>query len=273
MQHLLDIASLNKHVIERILQSALSVSDSPQTAGNLEGRLVMNLFYEPSTRTRVSFEVAAKRLGMHVINIAAGGSSVVKGETLMDTFQTLQAMSPDVIIIRHPDNGSVAGLAKLAPAGLSGDLDSLRILIAGDLNHSRVAKSNITMLKKLGAGEIRLAAPEMLMPNPEMREGTHCFDNLDQALQGADVVMMLRIQHERLRGLDLPGDEDYHLDWGLTAGRLQRAAPNCRVMHPGPMNRGVEIASDVAYGPQSLILQQVRNGVYARMAILLDLLS
>lgn len=300
LDHLLDIASLDDDQIHSLLRMARQIKSEPGRFRNLcSGRLMINLFYESSTRTRFSFEIAAKRLGMDVVNFTAAGSSVSKGETLLDSFRTLAAMAPDIIVVRHPDDGAAAGLAAVARSGLRvvnagdgchahpsqavldaltlsehfEDFSQLRILIAGDLHHSRVTRSDVEMLRRLGTGEIRLAAPEPLRPGPETARGTIQFDDLDRAIEGVDVVMMLRIQHERQSGLDLPSAEDYHRAWGLNAERLSRAAPGCRVMHPGPMNRGVEISSEVADGPQSLILEQVANGVFARMSILLSLLG
>lgn len=294
-RHLLDIASQPTRVLRAMLDSAAQIADDPAAWHDAcAGRLLVNLFYEPSTRTRVSFETAAIRLGMRVINIAASDSSVKKGETLMDTFQTLQAMAPDVVVIRHPDNNALAPLAAAASDRLHlvnagdgsrahptqalldaltlmqhfEDLRQLKILVAGDLHHSRVTRSDVALFKKLGVGEIRLCAPPGLEAGPNVTEGAHCFSDIDEALEGVDVVMMLRIQHERLAGIALPDSESYHRRWGLTPERLGLAAPGCLVMHPGPMNRGVEIASAVADGPQSVILAQVANGVAARMAVL-----
>lgn len=303
-RHFLDIDSQPTPVLQAMLDDAARIAiDSevnPMTyQESCPGRLLINLFYEPSTRTRVSFEVAAIRLGMRVVNVAAADSSVKKGETLMDTFQTLQAMSPDVVVVRHPDNDALAPLAAAAVEGVhvvnAGDgsrahptqalldaltlmrhfdsLASLRILVAGDLNHSRVTRSDVALFKKLGVGEIRLCAPPGLEAGPRVAEGALCFSDLDDALEGVDVVMMLRIQHERLAGDALPESKRYHQQWGLTPERLERAAPGCLVMHPGPMNRGVEIASMVADGPKSVVLQQVTNGVAARMAVLRALIG
>jgi aspartate carbamoyltransferase catalytic subunit len=299
-EHLLDIASLSESQVRSILDTAHAIKADPgrfRTA--CADRLLINLFYEPSTRTRFSFEIAARRLGMHVVNFTAAGSSVVKGETLLDSFKTLEAMAPDACVVRHPDDGSVAELAAAVNPGLHvinagdgshahpsqamldaftlqqhfDDLSRVRILIAGDLCHSRVTKSDIEILKKLGIGEIRLAAPPQLQPDKKNSAGTVVFNSMDEAIEGVDVVMMLRIQHERLSGEILPGSEAYHNEWGLSQERLQLAAPGCLVMHPGPMNRGVEISSEVADGPQSVILEQVANGVFARMAILKSMLA
>jgi aspartate carbamoyltransferase catalytic subunit len=280
-RHLLDIQSQAPEVLQAMLDDALTLVDNPEAlAGAGRDRLLINLFYEPSTRTRVSFEVAALRLGMRVVNIAASDSSVKKGETLMDTFRTLEAMAPDLMVIRHPDNDALQPLAEAAQSVSiinAGDgsrahptqalldaltlrrrferLDRLKVLVAGDLHHSRVTRSNVALFKKLGIGEIRLCAPAGLEAGPRVSTGTRCFSSLDQALEGVDVVMMLRIQHERLAGMAIPDGESYHRQWGLTSSRLKLAAPGCLVMHPGPMNRGVEISSEVADGPQSVILE------------------
>lgn len=299
-QHLLDIEDTPVESLQAILDTAQALLESPgRAAGRLRGRLLMNLFYEPSTRTRVSFEVAAIRLGMEVVNIAAADSSVKKGETLRDTFLTLQSMAPDVIVLRHPEDGAPGPLADLATDGLHlvnagdgsrahptqalldaltlrqhfDDLSRVKVLVAGDLHHSRVTRSGVTLMKKLGVGEIRLAAPPGMQAGARVSEGARLFDELDSALEGVDAVMMLRIQRERLAGMKAPDAAEYHRRWGLSRKRLERAAPHCIVMHPGPMNRGAEIDSDVADGPRSVILQQVRNGVFVRMATLLHLLG
>ncbi|MEE4175017.1 MAG: aspartate carbamoyltransferase catalytic subunit [Xanthomonadales bacterium] len=297
--HLLDIESTPPAVLKHILALAAEIRERPAAfAGAAEGRLLINLFYEPSTRTRVSFEVAALRLGLRVVNVAAADSSVKKGETLMDTFRTLQAMAPDVLVVRHPEDGALTPLAEAAAPGLhlvnagdgarshptqalldlvtlqqhAGPLENLTVLVAGDLHHSRVTRSGAALMKALGVGELRLCAPPGLEAGPRVTEGARCFDSLDEALVGADVVMMLRIQRERLAGMAIPDPESYHRRWGLTEERLALASPGCLVMHPGPMNRGVEIASSVADGPRSLILDQVENGVYTRMAVIHTLL-
>jgi aspartate carbamoyltransferase catalytic subunit len=299
-QHLLDIASLTKQQVLQILNRARVIKADPGSyASAYTGQLLVNLFYEPSTRTRFSFEIAARRLGMDVVNFSTASSSVVKGETLLDSFKTLEAMAPNAFVVRHQEDGSVAQLAAAAGPGLHvinagdgshahptqamldaltlqehfEDLSKVRILIAGDLSHSRVTKSDIEIFKKLGVGEIRLVAPAQLRPSARNSEGTVLFDHMDDAIEDVDVIMMLRIQHERFTGEVLPGSEAYHREWGLNEDRLKRAAPGCLVMHPGPMNRGVEISSEVADGPQSVILNQISNGVWARMAILYELLA
>jgi len=281
-----------------LLTLALDVADHPLAWRDaLEGRLLINLFYEASTRTRVSFETAAKRLGMHVVNVSNTGSSVEKGETLHDTFYTLQAMEPDFVVVRHPIEGTAEDLATLAEPGTHvinagdgtaahptqalldaitlkqhfGDLSNLVIVMAGDIQHSRVARSSLALLSRLGVGEIRLAGPAEFIPKEHITSKAIVYESLDSALQGADVVMMLRIQKERIFGLNIPAAADYHREWGLTESRLALASADCRVLHPGPINREVEISSAVADGPQSLIRNQVRNGLHTRMALLLAL--
>jgi len=296
--HFTEINHCSREQLEELIHLAMKISSDPAPFENTrQGKMLVNLFYEPSTRTRVSFEVAAKRLGMHVINVTATGSSVEKGETLTDTFYTIQAMGPDCIVVRHPEEGNARKLAALAEPGIHvinagdgiaahptqalldavtlrqhvGSFEHLVLVMAGDIRHSRVARSVISLLKKLGAGEIRLAGPPEFMPGEAAVEGTRVFDDLDSAIRGANAVMMLRIQKERITGLDIPGAKEYHREWGLTTRRLGLTGSGCHVLHPGPMNRGVEISSEVADSPQSLIRNQVRNGLYARMALLLTL--
>ncbi len=298
IQHFLDIESLSHRQLEALLKLATEIAADPGAFANrLNGRVLINLFFEPSTRTRLSFEIAAKRLGMQVVNFWSDSSSAVKGEALIDTFHTLAAMGPDVMAIRHSQDGVVESLASQAEAGThiinagdgsfqhptqalvdaltlslaSRDFGSLKITIAGDIAHSRVARSAIDVFRKLGVAGIRLAGPEELLPSEETA-GVEIHTNLDEAVSGADVIMMLRIQRERFGSLALPDEHAYFEAWGLTPKRLSLAAKGCLVMHPGPVNRGIEIASEVADGSQSLIREQVRNGVFARMAVLLTLL-
>jgi aspartate carbamoyltransferase catalytic subunit len=298
INHFTEVGDCSREQLERLLDLSLNIAANPLAFENTRtGRMLVNLFYEASTRTRVSFEAAAKRLGMHVINVTATGSSVEKGESLKDTFYTIQALGPDCIVIRHPEEGNASRLAAIAEEGIhvinAGDgtaahptqalLDALtlkqnfadfgeiRLVMAGDIRHSRVARSAIVMLRKLGVGEIRLAGPREFIPGDGSTRGATVYDRLDDAMEGANAVMMLRIQKERITGLDIPDAGDYHREWGLDAKRLGMARPGCFVLHPGPMNRGVEIASEVADSNQSLIQSQVRNGLYARMALLLTL--
>jgi len=296
-QHLLAIENLSRQQLGSLLDLSIQIADEPDAFANrLAGKVLINLFLEPSTRTRISFEIAAKRLGMHVINFRPASSSVVKGEVLVDTFQTLQAMAPDVIAIRHPQDGTIASLAAVAEAGVHlvnagegrsqhptqalldvvtlqrarGDLTGLSVTIAGDIRHSRVAQSSIAVLKKLAVARIRLAGPADLLPADGI-EGVDFFTSLDEAISDADVVMMLRIQRERFGQMAVPDKKTYFKTWGLTPRRLELASAGCLVLHPGPVNRGVEIASEVVDGSQSLIREQVTNGVYTRMAVLLAL--
>ena len=298
LNHFTDVGDCSREQLEQLLDLAFSISRDIRAFENTRtGRMLVNLFYEASTRTRVSFEAAAKRLGMHVINVSATGSSVEKGESLEDTFYTIQAMGPDCIVVRHPEEGNAARLASVAEPGVhvinAGDgtaahpsqalLDALtlkqafpdfseiRLVMAGDIRHSRVARSAIKMLRVLGIGEIRLAGPPEFMPGDGTTEGTRVFNELDAAVSGANAIMMLRIQKERISGLHIPDAEEYHREWGLNRERLSLATDGCVVLHPGPMNRGVEISSDVADSPQSLIRRQVRNGLHTRMALLLTL--
>lgn len=298
LHHFTEISECTPQQLEDLLDLALKISQDVCAFENTRaGRMLVNLFYEASTRTRVSFEAAAKRLGMHVINVSASGSSVEKGETLLDTFYTIQAMGPDCIVVRHPEEGNANRLASVAEPGVhvinAGDgtaahptqalLDAMtlkqnflnfseiRLVMAGDIRHSRVARSSIEMLTKLGIGEIRLAGPPDFMPGEVTSAGITVYDDLNEAVRGANAIMMLRIQKERISGLDIPEPGAYHREWGLDAVRLGLASDGCYVLHPGPMNRGVEIASAVADSRQSLIRSQVRNGLYARMALLLKL--
>jgi aspartate carbamoyltransferase catalytic subunit len=250
----------------------------------------MNLFFEPSTRTRLSFEIAEKRLSADTLGVTTAMSSVVKGETLADTARTLEAMAPDMIVIRHAASGAAHLLSRVCRSSIinagdgthehptqalldaftmrerTGRLAGLSVAIIGDLLHSRVLRSNALLLTKMGAA-VRACGPPALIPPGLDRLGI-TTSSVDEALDGADVVMMLRLQHERMHGLYLPSLREYFTLFGLTAARLSRASPEAIVMHPGPMNRGVEIASDVADGPRSVILDQVANGVAVRMAVL-----
>lgn len=298
LNHFTEIDHCSREQLNDLIHLAMEISSDPTPFTNRRrGKMLVNLFYEPSTRTRVSFEAAAKRLGMHVINVSATGSSVEKGESLTDTFYTIQAMGPDCIVVRHPEEGNARMLASIAEPGVHvinagdgtaahpsqalldvvtlrqhvGSFEQLILVMAGDIRHSRVARSVIALLNKLGVGEIRLAGPAEFMPGPAGAAGARVFDNLDSAIKGANAVMMLRIQKERITGVNIPGAEEYHREWGLTARRMELTESGCHVLHPGPMNRGVEISSEVADSPQSLIRNQVRNGLYARMALVLTL--
>jgi aspartate carbamoyltransferase catalytic subunit len=289
------IAALEPMEIQLILNTAeelLEVARRPiKKVPALRGATVVNLFMEPSTRTRFSFEVAEKRLSADTLNFSASTSSVSKGETLVDTARNLMAMAPDYIVIRHPHVGAPHRLAGVVPASIinAGDginehptqalldaftmrqhfgrLAGLKVVIAGDIRHSRVARSNAFLLKKMGA-EVRFAAPASLLPVGVEELGAETFLRFEPALEGADVVMMLRIQRERQKNVNFPSLREYYDFFALTPERLALAASEAVVMHPGPMNRGVEIDSLVADGPRSVILEQVTNGVAIRMAIL-----
>ncbi|KQN26527.1 aspartate carbamoyltransferase catalytic subunit [Sphingomonas sp. Leaf33] len=290
------IAGLQPHEILFLLDEAEGWIEANRTRAKGDGRLAgvtqINAFFENSTRTLLSFEIAGKRLGADVVNMHAAQSSVKKGETLIDTAVTLNAMRADVIVIRHMSSGAVRLIAEKVdcPVLNAGDgrhehptqalLDALtirrrrgsvegqRVVICGDVLHSRVARSNILALTALAA-EVRVCAPSTLMPPAIEAFGVTPFTDFDAALDGADVVMMLRVQNERMTGGFIPSTREYHLRYGLTAERLARAAPHALVMHPGPMNRGVEITSEVADHPtRSAITEQVEMGVAVRMACL-----
>ncbi|MGA9333137.1 MAG: aspartate carbamoyltransferase catalytic subunit [Rudaea sp.] len=265
----------------------------------LTGRTVINLFFEPSTRTRTSFDLAAQRLGAKVINFDIANSSTSKGESLLDTVHTLEAMHCDAFVVRHKQTGTPEFIARhlrsraaVLNAGdgnhahpTQGLLDAvtlrrhrpdpggLRAVICGDILHSRVARSDIHMLRALQVREIRLCAPPELQVASADFPDCRIFHNFDEALDGVDVVIMLRLQKERMQAAAIPSESDYFRRYGLSAARLKQAHHDCLVMHPGPVNRGVEIADDVVDGPQSLVLDQVANGVFARMAALATLLK
>lgn len=292
---LLGIADLSPAEIEMVLDTAESfreVAERPiKKVPTLRGRTVMNLFFESSTRTRSSFELAEKRLSADSLNFSGSGSALAKGESLLDTARTLQAMAPDLVIIRHQHPGVPHLLSGRIAAGVinagdgahehptqalldaftirlhKGRLEGLRVAIVGDIEHSRVVRSNIHLLVKMGA-VVTVAGPRTMMPVAVEAMGARVAYDLDSAISGADVVMMLRVQLERHGNSLFPSTREYFDLFGLTRERLARARPDAIVMHPGPMNRGVEIASDVADGETSVILEQVANGVAVRMAVL-----
>src|SRR3954468_10712380 len=295
-RHLLGIEPLTPEEITLILDTAegfKEVSERPvKKVPALRGQLVINLFMKASTRTRVSFEIAEKRLSADTLNFAASGSSVEKGETLIDTAENLMAMRPDMIVIRHKYPGAPKMLADRLPASVinAGDgshehptqalldaftireklgrLQGVNVSIIGDISHSRVVRSNIHLLTKMKAN-VTLAGPPSLMPAEIERMGVRVVNSLNQAIDGADVIMMLRVQLERQGKLSFPSLREYYNTFGLTPERRARANSEAIIMHPGPMNRGVEIASDVADDPRrSVILEQVTNGVAVRMAVL-----
>jgi len=298
LRHLLTLEGLTKAQLEALLTRAQKfvkpVGVLPVQTRSLDGITVANMFTEPSTRTRVSFELAAKRLGADVVNLEVQLSSRVKGESMLDTIYTLEACHVDVFVIRDAEAGvpglvashvkphvSVlsAGEAHLShpTQGLLDALtilqakqkfDGLKVAIVGDVKHSRVARSAWHVLTTLGVGEIRIVAPRALMPEAGEFMGCERFTSIDGGITGVDVIMMLRIQKERMATAQIPDADRYFAKYGLSAERLSRARPDAIVMHPQPMNRGIEIASDVADGPQSVIRDQVRNGVAVRMAVL-----
>ncbi len=298
LRHLLTLEGMTRAQIEALLTRAQKfvkpVGEPPVQSRSLDGVTVANMFTEPSTRTRVSFELAAKRLGADVVNLEVQLSSRVKGESMLDTIYTLEACHVDVFVIRDAESGvpemvathvhphvSVlsAGEAHVShpTQGLLDALtilqhkkkfDGLKIAIVGDVKHSRVARSAWHVFTTLGVGEIRIVAPKALMPDAGEFGECERFTSLDGGIAGVDVVMMLRIQKERMATAQIPDADRYFQKFGLSAERLAKASPNAIVMHPQPMNRGIEIASEVADGPQSVIRDQVRNGVAVRMAVL-----
>ena len=303
LRHLLTLDGLPRADIERLLERAQSfvrpLGEKPPISTALTGVTVANLFTEPSTRTRVSFELAAKRLGADVVNLEVQLSSRVKGESMLDTVFTLQSLHVDVMVIRDPEAGvpdlvatNVAPHVSVLSAGeahvshpTQGLLDALTvrqhkkrfdklgIAIVGDIRHSRVARSSYHVFRTLGVPDLRIVAPEALMPPSEEFAGCSRHTTLESGLKGVDVVMMLRIQKERMGQVDLPDADRYFSMYGLNPERLELARPDAIVMHPQPMNRGIEIASDVADGKQSVIRDQVRNGVAVRMAVLADVIE
>ena len=294
-KHLLSAADLNAEEIVLLLDTAEAMQEIGtrriKKVPALRGKTVVNLFLEPSTRTRTSFEIAEKRLSADTLNIAGSASSLVKGETLADMARTLEAMAPDLLVVRHAYSGACHLLASICNARVinagdgmhehptqalldaftirahKGSIAGLKVAIVGDLLHSRVLRSNILLLRALGA-DVWLCGPSTLMLPGSDRFGVHATTSIDEAVADADVVMLLRVQFERMHGGFFPSVREYFEMFGITAERLRRARPDTIVMHPGPMNRGVEIASDVADGPDSVILEQVANGVAIRMAVL-----
>lgn len=292
---LLSIRELEREEIHVILETADSMKEIAsreiKKVPTLRGKTLINLFYEPSTRTRTSFEIAGKWLSADVINISTGGSSVTKGESLLDTGRTLQAMRPNLVVIRHPAPGAPQILAERLQASIinAGDgahehptqalldlftirerlgrLEGLTVAIVGDITHSRVARSGIQAMRKVGM-DVRVAGPATLLPRHPEQLGAHTTTDMEAAIADADVIMMLRIQRERQGPTLLPSLREYSRLFGLTVERLKKAKEGVLIMHPGPLNRGVEIAPEVADGPYSLILDQVTNGVAIRMALL-----
>jgi len=295
LRHLLTLDGLSPATLAALLDRAQAMLEGIDDRSTLEGVAVCTLFFEPSTRTRLSFQRAAQRLGADVLGFDASTSSTTKGETALDTLRNIEAMGVRGFVVRHAQDGAVAELAAHAAPGTAllnagdgrsahptqglldmltlrqakgADFRKLKVLIVGDVRHSRVARSDLHALRGLGAGEIRVCGPAALLPEDDTLAGCIVTQDFDAALEHVDAVMMLRLQRERMTEGLVDSLEDYHRDYGLTPQRLRRAAPDAVVLHPGPMNRGVEIDDAVADGPQSLILRQVRNGVAVRMAVL-----
>lgn len=298
-KHLLGLEDLSAAEIRTVLSASRDLSAAAKSSGNkardLFGRVVVNLFFEDSTRTRASFRLAAERLSADILDMSASGSSVSKGETLLDTARNIEAMGVDALVVRHNQSGAVAQLAAGVKCSVlnAGDgshehptqglldaytiagrfgrddfnLSGLKVAIVGDIANSRVARSNVFGLTKLGA-QVTLVAPPTLLPASLENLGCKVTTDFESVLAESDVINMLRVQFERLSGPAFPSAHEYHTLYGLTASRLGKAKKNTIVMHPGPMNRGLEIASEVADGPQSVILEQVKNGVAVRMACL-----
>ncbi len=292
---LLSIRELSCEEINLILDTAFSMKEIStreiKKVPTLRGKTVINLFFEPSTRTRTSFEIAGKRLNADVVNISASSSSVVKGETLEDTGKTLQAMNPDLIVIRHSSSGVPAMLARMLPASIinagdgahehptqalldaltikekKGRLEGLKVVIIGDVAHSRVARSNIHLLNKMGA-DVTVSGPGTMIPVFVESLGCSFYPDIRDAVKGADVVMMLRIQKERQQQSLFPNIREYSRFFGLSADILKSAADDVIIMHPGPVNRGVELPPEMLYATYSLINEQVTNGVAVRMALM-----
>jgi len=298
LRHFLTIEGLNRVLLTEILDMAESFSGvSERTVKKvplLRGKTIVNLFFEASTRTRTTFELAAKRLSADVLNINIPASATSKGETLLDTLRNLEAMHCDMFVIRHPNSGAAHFIARHAASHISiinaGDgrhahptqalLDmftirrckpsfhNLCVAIVGDMMHSRVARSQIHALSTLGVREIRAIAPRTLIPAAAETLGVHVYHDLREGLRDVEVVIMLRLQHERMRGASLPSEHEYFQLFGLTEDKLALAHPEVIIMHPGPINRGVEIDSTIADGPRSVILQQVAHGTAVRMAVM-----
>ena len=298
LRHFLDIEGLSRELLTEILDTAesfTSVTDrSIKKVPILRGKTVANLFFEASTRTRSTFELAAQRLSADILSLDINTSATVKGESLLDTLRNLEAMQIDMFVIRHRDSGSAHFFAQHVGPGVSvlnagdgqhahptqamldlftirrykQDFTRLRVAIVGDILHSRVARSQIHALNTLLTGEVRVIAPPTLLPKHAESLGVRVFHDLDAGLEEVDVVIMLRLQKERMSGALLPSEAEYYRLYGLTAERLKRARPDAIVMHPGPANRGIEIESSVMDGPQSVILSQVTYGIAVRMAVM-----
>jgi aspartate carbamoyltransferase catalytic subunit len=298
LKHFLTIDGFSRALLNNILDTAESFTGvSERTVKKvplLRGKVICNLFFENSTRTRTTFEVAAKRLSADVLNLNISTSATAKGESLLDTLRNLEAMHVDMFVVRHPDSGAAHFIAQHAAPHVSvinagdgrhahptqamldmftirrhkGEFTGLRVAIVGDVLHSRVARSQILALNTLGTSEVRVIAPRTLLPTDVRTLGVHAFHDLEQGIRDVDVIIMLRLQKERMRGALLPSEHEYFQLYGLTEERLKAAKADAIVMHPGPINRGVEIDSQVADGPRSVILQQVSFGIAVRMAVM-----
>lgn len=296
LRHLISLEGLRRAHVVQLLDAAESfvtvTRREVKKVPLLRGKTVVNLFFEASTRTRTTFELAAKRLSADVLNLTAASSSATKGETLLDTLRNLEAMQADMFVIRHPSSGAAHFVANQARPGVAvlnagdgrhahptqalldvftirrhrPDFHQLRVAIVGDILHSRVARSQIHALNILQTGEVRVIAPKTLLPVDIESLGVHVFNDLRSGLRDCDVVIMLRLQRERMTGAFLPSEHEFYQRFGLTPETLKAAHPEALVMHPGPINRGVEMASEVADGDRSLILEQVTNGIAVRMA-------
>jgi len=298
LKHFLTVEGLSRDLLVKIMDTAESfASVTEQTVKKvplLRGKTVVNLFFENSTRTRTTFELAAKRLSADVLNLNIATSATSKGESLLDTIRNLEAMHVDMFVVRHAESGAAHFIARHVAPHISvinggdgrhahptqamldvftirkfkGDFANLKVAIVGDILHSRVARSEIHALNTLGAAEVRVIGPKTLLPAVVETLGVTTFHDLEEGLENVDVVIMLRLQKERMSGAFIPSEHEYFACFGLTEKRLARAKPDVIVMHPGPINRGVEIDSQVADGPHSVILQQVDHGIAVRMAIL-----
>jgi aspartate carbamoyltransferase catalytic subunit len=303
LRHFLTTEGIGRETLIEILdlaESFISVGERRiKKVPLLHGKTVVNLFFEASTRTRTTFEIAAKRLSADVINLNATRMSTSKGESVLDTVKTLEAMHTDMFVVRDKASGTAHLIARHAPDGVSiinagdgrhahptqamldmftirqrkGDFEPLSVAITGDILHSRVARSQIHALRQLGVSDLRVIGPATLLPTEIDKLGVKTYFSMDEGVEGVDVLIMLRLQTERMDGQLLPGPEEYFRYYGLTERRLKRAKPDAIVMHPGPMNRGLEIASSVADGPQSVILAQVTNGIAVRMSIMAKLMA
>lgn len=298
LRHFLTIEGLSRELLLQILDTAESFATLPgrpvKKVPLLRGRIITNLFFENSTRTRTTFELAAKLLSADIINFNISTSATSKGETLLDTLRNIEAMHSDMFVVRHAQSGAAHFIAQHASPRVSvinagdgrhahptqamldmftirkhkGDFTPLRVAIVGDVLHSRVARSQILALNTLGVSEVRIVGPRTLLPTEARTLGVHVFHSLEEGIRDVDVVIMLRLQNERMDGALLPNEHEYFRLYGLTEERLKHAKPDAIVMHPGPMNRGIELDSAVADGPRSVVLQQVSYGIAVRMAVM-----